>query len=54
VASTRADVPPLVCPFEGVGPGRLAPSLAIHITKVDPCPHAPQFDPQPHRDHVAR
>jgi hypothetical protein len=54
VASTRADVPLRLCPFEGSGRDRLGPRLAIHITKVDPCPHAPKIDPPPLRDRVGR
>jgi hypothetical protein len=54
VASTRADMPLRVCPFEGSGRDVWALRPAIHVTKVDPCPCAPEFDPQPHRDHVAR
>jgi hypothetical protein len=54
VASTRADVPLRVCPFEGSGRDVWALRPAIHATKVNQCPHAPGFGPQPHRDHVAR
>jgi hypothetical protein len=54
VGSTRADVPPLVCPFEGSGRDVWALRPAIYVTKVGLCPHVPEFDPQPHRGHVAR
>jgi hypothetical protein len=54
VVSTRADVPPLVCPFERSGRDAWALRPAVCVTKVDLCPRVPEFDPQPDRDHVAR